>query len=210
MKIIHDDLKPENILLHKGYAKICDFGSSTEGSANTSRNEMDITHRSNTHTGTLDYMSMQRLLCEQYSQKADVFSLGLIIVEILTGGPAKPRNVCGDELFWELIGAYNEGWNPSKLLGLFRYNPFRYDPFRSYELAFMCLCIDESERKSSTECLEYYSQKKASMPSRESVCAEMSGSFKGGSDKAMQVLHFCIFATAVVGFFLCLCWAFCS
>jgi len=206
MKFIHDDLKPENILLHDGYARICDFGSSTEGSANSSRNDKKIRHKSDIHTGTILYMSFERLRCEEYGTNADIFSLGIVIVEMFILKPLTPPEV--DGAVWclcdSLITAYEKGWNPSQLLTR------RYDPFKTYELAFMCLCMDESKRKSSTECLEHYRKKMRRMPSRESVCAEMSGSCKGGWDKAMQVLHFCIYATAVVGFFLSLCWAFCS
>ena len=75
-KIIHRDIKPSNILLNsKGLVKICDFGVSK----NTVNSIVD------TFVGTSTYMSPERIQGGIYTTKGDVWSLGLSIIELLTG-----------------------------------------------------------------------------------------------------------------------------
>ena len=74
-KIIHRDIKPENILLTKtGGIKICDFGWCAIGSNNRS-----------TYCGTLDYMAPEILNGSNYCNKVDIWSLGILLYEILQG-----------------------------------------------------------------------------------------------------------------------------
>ena len=81
--IIHRDIKPENILMTKtGGIKICDFGWCAVGD----------TERS-TYCGTLDYMAPEILAAGTYSNKVDIWSLGILLYEILHGAtPFKGKN----------------------------------------------------------------------------------------------------------------------
>ncbi|GMM36804.1 mitogen-activated protein kinase kinase [Saccharomycopsis crataegensis] len=75
-KIIHRDIKPSNVLLNsKGTLKLCDFGVSREliGSV------------ADTFVGTSTYMSPERILGAKYTIKGDIWSLGLMLVELATG-----------------------------------------------------------------------------------------------------------------------------
>lgn len=77
-KIIHRDLKPSNILLNsKGFVKISDFGLSTfvEGSWALKR----------TMIGTYLYMSPERFNAKGYYSNADIWSLGIILMECSLG-----------------------------------------------------------------------------------------------------------------------------
>lgn len=75
-KIIHRDIKPSNILISsRGTVKICDFGVS----------KTLINSLADTFVGTSTYMSPERIQGGRYTTKGDVWSLGLMIIELVTG-----------------------------------------------------------------------------------------------------------------------------
>ncbi len=82
--IIHRDIKPENILLDsKGRVKIADFGLAKL--TNRSRATFTLTG-SQQIMGTLDYMAPeQRLSPQLVDHRADIYSLGVVLYEMLTG-----------------------------------------------------------------------------------------------------------------------------
>lgn len=75
-EIIHRDIKPSNILINSnGSVKLCDFGVSKQTSNSIA----------NTFIGTSTYMSPERIQGHICSTKGDVWSLGLMIIELVTG-----------------------------------------------------------------------------------------------------------------------------
>jgi eukaryotic-like serine/threonine-protein kinase len=82
--ILHRDVKPENVLLADGHALIADFGLARAIEA-ADRRRLTAT---GVVVGTVHYMSPEQLLERpDLDQRSDIYSLGCILYEMLTGGP---------------------------------------------------------------------------------------------------------------------------
>jgi Tol biopolymer transport system component/serine/threonine protein kinase len=80
--IIHRDLKPENIMRRPdGYLKLLDFGLAklTENQVPQSLTEPGKV------MGTISYMSPEQALGQNVDQRTDIFSLGVVLYELLSG-----------------------------------------------------------------------------------------------------------------------------
>lgn len=81
--IVHCDIKPENIMLTStGQVKILDFGVAKHLPRSDQSSTVD---RSGTFAGTPAYMSPEVLLERAPDGRADIFSLGVVFYEVLTG-----------------------------------------------------------------------------------------------------------------------------
>ncbi|MFA9557408.1 Stk1 family PASTA domain-containing Ser/Thr kinase [Evansella sp. AB-rgal1] len=77
--IIHRDIKPHNILIAKdGTAKVTDFGIARAIS------EATITH-TNSVLGSVHYLSPEQARGGHVTYKSDIYSLGIVMFEMLTG-----------------------------------------------------------------------------------------------------------------------------
>ncbi|MDF0376185.1 protein kinase [Streptomyces sp. KA12] len=76
--IVHRDVKPSNILLdHADHPYLADFGIS---------HRLDTTHTAtNTIIGTPAYLSPEQVLGQPVGRPADIYALGLVLLECLTG-----------------------------------------------------------------------------------------------------------------------------
>lgn len=83
--VVHRDIKPENILLSAGHAIVADFGIARATSAAAAL-DLRVTEPGLT-IGTPTYMSPEQALGESVDGRSDLYSLGCVLYEMLTGRP---------------------------------------------------------------------------------------------------------------------------
>ncbi|KAF1327738.1 Tkl protein kinase, partial [Globisporangium splendens] len=87
--IIHRDLKSRNVLLSKDWeAKLTDFGVSRE---------LDEDQTMTGEIGTVSWIAPEVLRGERYTEKADIYSFGVIMTELDTCSRPYANGIAGDE-----------------------------------------------------------------------------------------------------------------
>jgi Tol biopolymer transport system component len=88
--IIHRDIKPENVMVRPdGYVKVLDFGIAklTEPSITNSKVSTLINTEQGTIIGTVQYMSPEQARGLAVDARTDIWSLGVVLYEMLTEHP---------------------------------------------------------------------------------------------------------------------------
>jgi eukaryotic-like serine/threonine-protein kinase len=85
--IVHRDLKPANVLINQeGFLKVVDFGvaaAQREGDTQLTKTGYVI--------GSPKYMAPEQILGKKVDQRADIYALGVILYEMVTGVPPYSR-----------------------------------------------------------------------------------------------------------------------
>jgi eukaryotic-like serine/threonine-protein kinase len=78
--VVHRDIKPANIMITKDrLVKVMDFGIAKMASSNKTQTDVVL--------GTPTYMSPEQIAGKKVDGRSDVFSLGIVFFELLTGQP---------------------------------------------------------------------------------------------------------------------------
>ncbi|KAL6220557.1 hypothetical protein ACLB2K_008313 [Fragaria x ananassa] len=141
-KIIHRDIKSANILLDNNYeAMVADFGLAKLSSDN-------YTHVSTRVMGTFGYLAPEYASSGKLTEKSDVFSFGVMLLELITGKrPVDPSNAMEDSLVdWArpLLTRALEDGNYTELVDIGLDNTYNKE-----EMARMVACAAASIRHSA-------------------------------------------------------------
>jgi eukaryotic-like serine/threonine-protein kinase len=80
-RLVHRDVKPQNVLIDpEGRAKVTDFGIARSL-------ESDGLTKTGRVLGTTDYVSPEQAMGHEVDARSDVYSLGVLLYEMLTGHP---------------------------------------------------------------------------------------------------------------------------
>ncbi|RCV05987.1 hypothetical protein SETIT_1G126900v2, partial [Setaria italica] len=138
--VVHMDLKPENILLDDNMVpKIADFGlSRLFGQEQTRMHTQNV-------VGSLGYMAPEYLYRGEISTQSDIYSLGLLIIQISTGEKNIPdaEDKCGKKF----IEKVHENWADRHITS--KYASFDANRLQQIE---MCVeiglqCVDHERKK---------------------------------------------------------------
>src|SRR5262245_44769944 len=101
--IVHRDIKPENIMVRPdGLAKVLDFGLAKLTESHLTMIELDPSNDDETSTksgvlmGTPRYMSPEQARGQKVDTRTDIFSLGVVLYEMITGSTPFEGHSMGD------------------------------------------------------------------------------------------------------------------
>lgn len=103
---IHRDLKPSNIIIRDGRPVLLDFGVVWRWRTTTSTTSSTSTPRPPDRSGTPQYLAPEQVRREPLSPLTDIYGLGILLYELITGTRPYPASKRTHELSLPLAARY--------------------------------------------------------------------------------------------------------
>jgi HEAT repeat protein/tRNA A-37 threonylcarbamoyl transferase component Bud32 len=134
--IVHRDLKPANILIdNEGLLKIVDFGVA----AAQSQGDTQLT-KTGYVIGSPKYMAPEQILGKKVDERADIYSLGVILYEMFSGVPPYSRGDHMSVMYQHVQGKARPPIDVNKEL-----------PMELNNLVMKCMSLDKAKRAQSMD-----------------------------------------------------------
>jgi serine/threonine-protein kinase len=134
--IVHRDLKPANVLIDSsGLLKIVDFGVA----AAQSQSDTQLT-KTGYVIGSPKYMAPEQILGKKVDERADIYSLGVILYELFTGIPPYSRGDHMSVMYQHVQGKARPPIEVNKTL-----------PADLNSLVMKCMSLDKAKRAQSMD-----------------------------------------------------------
>ncbi len=129
--IVHRDLKPANVLIdNESLLKIVDFGVA----AAQSQGDTQLT-KTGYVIGSPKYMAPEQILGKKVDERADIYSLGVILYELFTGVPPYSRGDHMSVMYQHVQGKARPPMDINKNL-----------PLELNDLVMKCMSLDKAKR----------------------------------------------------------------